>query len=217
MNKLEVRKIDFVPLIAEKTKDILDSQNINSNKIDCVNWKSEYPYQPDVEFKIAHDRDNIVVHFIVKENEIKATRMNDNEDVWNDSCVEFFISFNNDSFYYNIEANCIGATLVSVGTSKNDRKHLTNNEVRKIKRYASLGYSTIEGNNSYQEWELSLIIPKEVFILSDIESFSGVQARGNFYKCGDELKTPHFLSWNAINTDSPNFHVPTFFGKINFE
>lgn len=39
----------------------------------------------------------------------------------------------------------------------------------------------------------------------------------NFYKCGDKLQTPHFLSWNPINLEKPNFHCPEFFGTLNFE
>jgi hypothetical protein len=41
--------------------------------------------------------------------------------------------------------------------------------------------------------------------------------RGNFYKCGDELGVPHFVSWTKIKTDSPAFHMPEFFGGLEFE
>jgi hypothetical protein len=39
----------------------------------------------------------------------------------------------------------------------------------------------------------------------------------NFYKCGDELPTPHFLSWNPIEWKEPSFHRPEQFGKLIFE
>ena len=39
----------------------------------------------------------------------------------------------------------------------------------------------------------------------------------NVYKCGDNLSQPHFLSWQPIHTDKPNFHVPQFFGEVEFE
>ena len=42
-------------------------------------------------------------------------------------------------------------------------------------------------------------------------------AKGNFYKCGDMLSKPHFLSWNPIDTPSPDFHVPASFGLLTFE
>ena len=39
----------------------------------------------------------------------------------------------------------------------------------------------------------------------------------NFYKCGDKLQTPHFLSWNPIDLEKPNFHCPEFFGMLRFK
>ena len=41
--------------------------------------------------------------------------------------------------------------------------------------------------------------------------------RGNFYKCGNQLPKPHFLSWNPIPTDNVQFHCPEFFGELDFE
>jgi hypothetical protein len=43
------------------------------------------------------------------------------------------------------------------------------------------------------------------------------EIKANFYKCGDELQTPHFLSWNPIEIDQPDFHRPDFFGTLEFE
>jgi hypothetical protein len=45
----------------------------------------------------------------------------------------------------------------------------------------------------------------------------GKKMRGNFYKCGDELSVPHFVSWTKINTPNPSFHVPECFGGLEFE
>ena len=52
---------------------------------------------------------------------------------------------------------------------------------------------------------------------SGIESFDGKEMGANFYKCGDELPTPHFLSWNPIEWAEPSFHRPEQFGKLIFE
>ncbi|MDD6236825.1 MAG: carbohydrate-binding family 9-like protein, partial [Clostridiales bacterium] len=40
------------------------------------------------------------------------------------------------------------------------------------------------------------------------------ELRGNFYKCGDKTKHPHFGMWNPINNEFPDFHLPQFFGRI---
>ena len=39
----------------------------------------------------------------------------------------------------------------------------------------------------------------------------------NFYKCGDKQVEPHYLSWNPVLTDNPDFHRPEYFGKVIFE
>ena len=36
---------------------------------------------------------------------------------------------------------------------------------------------------------------------------------GNFYKCGDETKHPHFGMWNEILVDD-DFHQRQYFGKL---
>jgi hypothetical protein len=46
---------------------------------------------------------------------------------------------------------------------------------------------------------------------------AGATLRANFYKCGDELQVPHFLSWNPIGVETPDFHRPEFFGKLVLE
>jgi hypothetical protein len=56
----------------------------------------------------------------------------------------------------------------------------------------------------------------DVFLLNKFNTLDGLEAGGNFYKCGDHLKVPHFLSWNPIKTEKPDFHLPAFFGKMRF-
>lgn len=208
MKKIIVRQID---------PQILTTIDRSMQKINEINWVQDFPYRPDVSFSINHDCDSIFLYFEVKEETAKALRIKDNEDVWNDSCVEFFIAFEGESFYYCIEANCIGTILVSLGSNRSEREYLATDEVFKIERTSSLGTKPVSGDEEITDWNISLRIPKDIFIHSKIQSFSGMRARGNFYKCGDELKTPHFISWNRIESETPNFHLPEFFGEIEFE
>ena len=67
------------------------------------------------------------------------------------------------------------------------------------------------------DWEVALIIPYSVFFKHQIDSLDGKEIKANFYKCGDELQTPHFLSWNPIQIEQPDFHRPDFFGTLEFE
>lgn len=65
-------------------------------------------------------------------------------------------------------------------------------------------------------WTLTLIIPKDVFVYHQLASLHGQAGRANFYKCGDLLTDPHFTAWSNIRSPEPNFHLPEFFGAIQF-
>ena len=41
--------------------------------------------------------------------------------------------------------------------------------------------------------------------------------KGNFYKCGDDTKYPHFGCWNEVVWEEPDFHRPECFGDLILE
>ncbi|MDR3339061.1 MAG: hypothetical protein LBT25_03010 [Candidatus Symbiothrix sp.] len=214
MSQLLIKKLNAENLKVSELSFIFDKENVPFHSISCINW-DEYPYQPDVKFRIAHTGNTILLNYRVEESDIKAVCDQDNGKVWEDSCVEFFISFEKDAFYYNIECNCIGKILVGTGIDRQMREPVATEIIRSIERWSSIGDSPVE--NQSGAWELSLIIPLPVFYLSMIKSFDGLRAKANFYKCGDKLAVPHFLSWNPIKSEKPNFHLAAFFGEILFE
>lgn len=217
MNTLTVKKIKaYCSVSAEDLSALLDKENVEFHAIDNVNWK-EYPYRPEVRFRIAHTYEAILLNYRVKEKSVRARYGEDGGSVWTDSCVEFFVIPANDGVYYNIECNCIGTVLVGVGKVRNDREHAPREVTSKIQRWSSFGSLPFEERIGECTWELSLVIPYPVFYHHEINSFGGIEIKGNFYKCGDELQTPHFLSWNKIEIDKPDFHRPDFFGNLRFE
>ena len=176
-----------------------------------VPW-TDYPYKPSVNFKIAYTSNSILLTYDVKEEHIKAEYRNTNDPVYKDSCVEFFLSFDG-THYYNLEFNCMGTGLISYGDANKDRRQrLPNRTVELVKTC-----STINARNGLdKEWRLLLDIPFTVFEADAIVTLVNVRCTGNFYKCGDELPTPHFVSWNKIDHPFPNFHLPQFFGELYF-
>jgi hypothetical protein len=173
-------------------------------------WPS-YPYKPDVNFAIAHNNNFIFLKYYVTEKSIRAAAGNINGNVWEDACVEFFVSFD-DKGYYNIEFNCIGTGLIGFGKEKPTRQRLEEETIRQIK------YQSVIGNEEDKiHWELTLVIPVVVFTHHQLPSLSGTQCLANFYKCGDALPQPHFIAWSNIEAPQPNFHLPEFFGTLAFE
>ena len=121
-----------------------------------------------------------------------------------------------DGLYYNIECSCIGKIYMCCGGDRHDREFLPEEAYRGIIREGSLGMEPFALREGPQEWEMRLVIPASTFVRHDIRSFRGLEARGNFYKCGDALPQRHYLSLFPVATLKPDFHRPEFFDKIIF-
>lgn len=192
-----------------KVSTILD--NNEKHILDCVPW-IDFSYKPEVSFSMLYSNSNILIKYFVEEKEIRAVENEINGKVWEDSCVEFFISLNNSKNYYNFEFNCIGTTLIGFGDSKTNRILLPDETVKQITTK-----SMIQNFANGYRWELTLKIPVSVFIYDEIDLSPGLECKANFYKCGDCHKAPHFITWNNIESKQPNFHLPDYFGKLNFQ
>lgn len=177
-------------------------------------WDSNF-YSPDVYFSIAYTEGNMLIKFYVHENVIRGANYKANSSVHEDSCVEFFIAFEEEAAYYNLEINCIGTCLFGYGPGKHERETINEFIIRKINRHIEIHHTDLEGKCQVS-WELTAIIPADVFIFHQLENFTGKKCRVNFFKCGDKLPEPHFLSWKNIKSPSPNFHLPGFFGSMCF-
>jgi hypothetical protein len=185
------------------------------HSIATLNWK-EFPYKPGIGFRIGHTGDQIVIKFYVEEESVRAMETEINGAVHKDSCVEFFVSLDG-SNYYNFEVNCIGTPHLAYGEGRNNRVKLSDEVMRKIKITSTLGNQPFETRTGGFSWELTAIIPVECFIFNKNLKLAGTDATANFYKCGDDLPVPHFVTWNPVGTAQPDYHRPEFFGKIRFE
>ncbi len=186
-----------------------------SHNIACVNWPDQFPSRPDVRFDIAHTGDKIVLKYFVAEPFTLAKITEDNGRVWTDSCVEFFIAFD-DSGYYNLECTCTGRALLGFRKTHDDASHAPQSVLDTIVRRPSLGTALFDERRDLS-WSIEIELPVAAFFRHDITDISGVSARGNFFKCGDNLSVPHFLSWSPISSPKPNFHLPQFFADLQFE
>ncbi|GGK78663.1 carbohydrate-binding family 9-like protein [Rufibacter glacialis] len=170
--------------------------------------------KPDVTFSMAYNRDCLFLKYYVQERSVRARHRRTNSPVYKDSCVEFFIAFQGESSYYNLEFNCLGTCRAGFGPGREDRTLLPESTLAKIKTWSSLKVDPRQSPRV--RWELTVAIPSEVFTAHRLPSFEGVPAKVNFYKCGDELPEPHYLTWNTVKAPQPNFHLPQFFGKLLF-
>ena len=140
---MKVKKLSGKVQDAQQIPTLFDNENITYHPIDIVNWK-EYPYQPQVSFRIAYTNDAILVHYKVVEDSVRAKYGEDNGSVWTDSCVEFFSIPAGDGIYYNLECNCIATILLAAGSERNNREMAPSEITDQVKRWASLGRETFE-------------------------------------------------------------------------
>jgi hypothetical protein len=215
MEQLYIKEIvTDMPVTFSKAENLLEKYSI-THSISSLNW-NEFPYKPSVNFRIAHVKNEIWLKYYVKEKHILALETKVNGDVYKDSCVEFFISPDKQN-YYNFEINCIGTIHLAYGSGRHNRKFVDPALIQKITTSSSLGGRPFEERTGNFEWEIMIRIPVECFAFSKLNTFKGLKATANFYKCGDGTSEPHYISWNPVKTDNPDYHRPEYFGNIYFE
>ena len=185
------------------------------HRIDRINWK-DFDYKPEARFNIAYGTEEIYIKYYIREKGTKAEKSRTNEMVCEDSCVEFFVSPAEDGIYYNIESNPIGTILMGSGHGRHDSVMADSGIVDNIRRLTTMGsqpFAEIKGDIS---WSLTLAIPLKTFFRHNIDRIKGKSFRANFYKCGDKLSVPHYVTWNEVKTEKPDYHRPEFFGILKF-
>jgi hypothetical protein len=216
MKVTEVKKLEFskpVPDLDE-VSSALDKLNVK-HKIDILNWKG-YEYKPDVKFAIAYGDKEIFLKYYITEDYFKAEKTDTNQMVCEDSCVEFFVSPENDGIYYNLEFNGIGTILLGTGTGRADSKRADSAIISKIRRKSSAGSKPVSERKGKFEWDIIIAVPLEVFFHHKITNLKGKTFRANFYKCGDMLTVPHYVTWSPVGTENPDYHQPKYFGELKF-
>ena len=168
-------------------------------------------YCPKAYAKACYDERSINLQLSVYEKEIKAVYKDMNDPVCKDSCLECFIQPDpiNDGRYLNFEFNSRGTLLLGLGSNREGRS-LLGEEV--LKYFDISVFDQIIGE--LHKWGVKFRIPIEFLreVYPGFELASGRLMKGNFYKCGDETKYPHYGSWNAIVSEKPDFHCPEYFG-----
>lgn len=216
MPKTKVIEIPYLPELenANGQDDIINllEEKAPRRTIESVNWAKEYPYHPLTTFTVAHSGKMLYIDFFVRCNYLRAENFKNQSPVSEDSCVEFFVEPTGELPYWNFEFNCIGTINASHRIERKNPTRLTDDELARIERYPSCGTRPFRELEGLFTWNLLVGIPLDLIGVK----YEGkpIEMRGNFYKCASAATQPHFLSWNPIKTEHPDFHRPEFFGKI---
>ena len=177
-----------------------------AGKIDTLNWVEQYPAAPETTFTLAHTDEMLYVRFEVKGEVPLATKTEDLQLVNEDACVEIFIADADNTHYWNFEFNAAGVCNASHRKERKvDVVRLNAEQLQSIKRFPVQLCAA--------HWSLLVGIPLE---LIEFDLAHEHARRSNLYKCGDKTAMKHYASWNPIEAEAPAFHLPEFFGEIQF-
>lgn len=177
---------------------------------------------PFTQAKVAYDNTAIFVIFRVEDRYVRAVAGKNQGPVYLDSCVEFFFSPEDgiQEGYFNLEMNCGGTMLFHHQMEPRTEQTLLSEEhIAQVEVATTLPEIVDPEIVEDTTWIVEYRIPFSV--LSNYHSFSNPQAgsvwRANFYKCADKTSHPHWLTWSPIDFPTPNFHLPEYFGILEFQ
>ena len=181
-------------------------------KIDIFPWASLMTddYRPVTSGRLGVDGKSVFVYMESDETDLRMETKGFGY-VHTDSCMEFFFSPDPASQkYFNYEFNPAGAMQLSIGTSRYDR------EILPVENFGDFFQvkTTVHENGWNLEYCVALSFLRRFF--PSLELTPGYKMRGNFYKCGDNTKRPHYGCWSPIDLAKPDFHCPQFFGTFCF-
>jgi hypothetical protein len=182
-------------------------ENVESAAIDCLPWEEYNKFYPSFAKVVCFD-DGLSVRLSSKEPNPTSNCAKLNDLVCTDSCLEFFLQPSlHDNKYFNFELNPSGVMFLGLGTCRGDNRKLW------IDDYSGLFEIKTCEYDGY--WSVTFFIPFN-FIKQYISNFDAASSkmRGNFYKCGDKTPIPHYICWNKVITEYPDFHRPEYFGDL---
>jgi len=210
--KINVPLIEGLEDMTTEAFDLAMEKGGSKAAVAEVGWPEEFPYMPDCSVRIARSRTHLAVSFHVRGLDLRALEMEDNGRSWEDSCCEFFVAHPTDGTYYNFELTCIGSLLCAKRHGRHDPSPIPPEELRRVIRHHSLPREPLDIRGGIHEWTTGMVIPMDLIGIDPGRLPASL--RGNFYKCGDLTATPHFVTWNRITTEKPDFHRPEYFGEL---
>ncbi len=189
-----------------QTKEKITFCRVPKAEISTYKWGDGYA--PTAYAQLIYVKDKgFALKMTCKEANPKAVFTNYGDSVCRDSCLEFFVSFNNKSnLYMNFEMNSAGALLSAVRT---DRKNKTPIDQK-------TAVPTVKPSKTKDEWSVETFFSLEMIndLFGEVKFESGYAFKGNFYKCGDDTEHPHYGMWSPVELDHADFHQPSFFGDL---
>jgi hypothetical protein len=194
----------------------------NVEPIEIRNYMGEKSgYQPITQAKMLYDDDHIYVIFHVQDQYVRAVAKEYHGPVWKDSCVEFFFTPGRDLSlgYLNLEVNCGGTALFHYQKAPGkDVSEIDIADMSEIEIAHSLPKVVEPEITKPITWTIEYRLPLAILekYCQMTKPSAGAIWRANFYKCAENNSHPHWLTWSFVDNPEPSFHLPEFFGTLEF-
>ena len=184
---------DFVP----------DWERAETQYLSACRWSPNPP--PRVSVQALWREDALLFRLCSDAPPRRAVNTAPDSPVWEDSCLECFLSADGQR-YLNLEGNANGAMLAAFGPDRHSRKRLADMDIPRPRLQAA---------PCGTGWEAVYTVPAETLhLLFGVRPAAGLELRVNFYVCGDKTPLPCYGAWNEVQTETPDFHRPEFFGRL---
>lgn len=158
--------------------------------------------------QLCHNGQTLFLRMEAKEADILARLTGPLDQVCNDSCLEFFFApMADDPRYLNFEVNPLGNVYLGFGAERPTRVRQI---VKKPAPFRTETFRTADG------WGFTMEIPLTFIRLYFPDAAFSGKVACNFYKCGDETVSPHYLAWSPLTSEHPDYHRRWDFGEIEF-
>lgn len=195
----------------------------HANIIHIDNYMGKVPsYRPKTLARMLYDDENVYLIFKVEDRYVRSIVEDNNGPVSTDACVEFFFSpdISFPFHYFNLEINAGGTPLMAhhIFPQRANQK-FSDQELTKIEIAHSLPKKVDPEITQSITWTIEYKLP--LVLLGKYSSVSlpkpGVIWRANFYKTASKTSNPHWITWSPVKNEKPNFHLPQFFGQLQFQ
>ena len=195
MRVYTIKKIEGVP----------DWNTVPIMPIDNLLWTDSTDVSAQAQ--VCYDAENLYLREEAVEPHIRMEETGALAEVYNDSCLEFFLRPTERMDYLNFEVNPNCALWLGFGTN-------VDNLIRLLPEEKDLFDFKVEFTAG--GWVLTYRIPFSFIrrFFPEFEAKAGTKMYANAHKCGDMTEKCHFLAWNPVVSEEPLFHCPQDFGIV---
>src|SRR5690606_25070673 len=198
----------------------LDSFEERMDSVTITNYLGEMPvFKPKAIATLRYDDHHLFLHFSVADRHVFYNVTDYNGPVSKDACVEFFFAPDVESptNYFNLEINVGGTALMRY--NGNGRVPIAPSDFEAVEITRSLILDQGQVIDDSVTWQIRCKIPLDMLkkYASITWPRSGVKWRGNFYKTASTGKNKHWMAWSTVESETPNFHLPEYFGSLIFD